>query len=111
MSESAAFREGVRMVTCVIDSLRVRVPSWVSDIHGFRGWTDSDDFPTEPRIWWLKGEVWVDMSEEAIFTHLLVKTACRIVLGILAEPTLSGLYFTDGALLSNFAADISGNPD
>ena len=37
------------------------------------------------RIWFLKGNVWVDMSKEQIYTHVQVKTKYIIVLGGLVE--------------------------
>src|SRR3954463_16744815 len=99
------------MGTCIIDDVPVSVPFGISDIEAFRRWTDADDFPEEGHIWWLKGEVWVDLSKEQIFSHVLVKTRYTRVLDLLAEQEQLGLYLTDGVLLSNFAADISGNPD
>ena len=62
------------MVTVLHESQRVSVPGWVTDINAFRRWTDANDFPDKARIWWLKGEVWIDMSKEQIFTHVRVKT-------------------------------------
>jgi Uma2 family endonuclease len=100
-----------KMVTIRDESQRVTVPSWVTDIHSFLRWTDSNDFPTEYRVWWLNGEVWIDMSKEQIFTHVLVKTEFSRVFWGIAKAERSGIYLTDGALLSNFAADFSGNPD
>ena len=99
------------MVTVLHESQRVSVPGWVTDINAFRRWADEDDFPENARIWWLNGEVWVDMSREQIFTHVLVKTEITEILRPFAKREKLGLYLTDGVLLSNFAADISGNPD
>jgi Uma2 family endonuclease len=99
------------MVMVVNEAQQISVPVQVTDLEAFRRWTDSDDFPDDVRIWWLKGEVWIDMSNEQIFTHVRVKTEITTVLHLLAKQEQLGLYFTDGLLLSNFAADISGNPD
>jgi Uma2 family endonuclease len=81
------------------------------DIESFRRWTDTDDFPERGRIWWLRGKVWIDMSREQVFTHILVKTRITVCLDQLVEEGQLGLFLGDGLLLSNFAADISGNPD
>jgi len=99
------------MVTYIDEGQKVSVPGWVTSIDAFRRWLDQDDFPEHGRIWWLKGEVWIDMSREQIFSHVLVKTETTVVLGGLAKKEQLGIFLTDGLLLSNFAADISGNPD
>lgn len=99
------------MITVIDESERVSVPNWVTDLEAFRRWTDAEDFPEDYRIWWLKGEVWIDMSKEQVFTHVLVKTVFTAVLWRLSTEEQLGIYLTDGVLLSNFAADISGNPD
>jgi Uma2 family endonuclease len=99
------------MVTVIDEGLQVSVPGWVTDLESFRRWTDQDDFPEQGRIWWLNGEVWIDMSREQIFTHVRVKTKLTMTLALLAEQDHLGMYLTDGVLLSNFAAAISGNPD
>ncbi len=67
------------MSTFISEAGQVTVPAWVTDIDSFRRWTDTDDFPREGRIWWLRGEVWADMSKEQIFTHLAVKNEMYLV--------------------------------
>ncbi len=99
------------MITVINESRQVRVPTWVVDLESFRRWADADDFPEDGRVWYLKGEVWIDMSKEQIFTHVLAKTEITIVLGNLVKTSSLGLFLADGALLSNTMADISGNPD
>jgi Uma2 family endonuclease len=99
------------MTTIFYEGERVTVPSWVVDLDSFRRWMDSDDFPDEYRVWFLKGEVWIDMSKEQVFTHVLLKNEFAFTLTGLAKAGRLGLYFPDGLLLSNDDADISGNPD
>jgi len=100
------------MITVINDFNRVvSIPSWVVDLESFRRWADADDFPEDGRAWYLQGEVWIDMSKQQIFTHVLVKTEFTIVLGNLVKMAGLGLFLGDGALLSNIAADISGVPD
>jgi Uma2 family endonuclease len=99
------------MITVINESKQVSVPTWVVDLESFRRWADDEDFPEDGRIWYLKGEVWIDMSKEQIFTHVLAKTEITIVLGNLVKTAGLGLFLADGALLSNLAADISGKPD
>jgi Uma2 family endonuclease len=98
------------MIVTVIDG-KISVPCWVVDIDSFRRWADSDEFPKTGRVWWLCGEVWADMSKEQIFTHLVVKNEYAFTLTGLAKKGKLGLFIPDGLLLSNFAGDISGNPD
>lgn len=98
------------MIVTVIDG-KISVPCWVVDIDSFRRWTDADEFPQQGRVWWLCGEVWADMSKEQIFTHIAVKTEYTATLYGLSKKGKLGMVLGDGLLLSNFAADISGNPD
>lgn len=102
---------GLDMVTVVDESLQVQVPGWVQDLSSFRRWTDSSDFPEEGRIWWLKAGVWIDLSREQVFTHVLVKTEITSVLGVLVKQEKSGLLLGDGVRLSNTKLDFSGVPD
>src|SRR5262245_43392890 len=104
-------RNEVDMVTTVNEGLRVTVPAWVTSLEAFRRWSDADDFPEHGQIWWLAGEVWIDMSGWQVFTHVRVKTRFSSVLDVLASEQQLGMYLTAGAQLSNFEADISGKPD
>jgi Uma2 family endonuclease len=99
------------MTTFVIESEQVSVPGWVQDLASFRRWADSDEFPETGRICYFDGEVWVDMSKEQIFTHVLVKTEIASVLGRLVKAAGLGLFLGDGAFLSNVDADIAVVPD
>jgi hypothetical protein len=90
---------------------QVSVPAWVTDLASFRRWSDSDDFPESGRIWYLKGEVWVDLSRQELFTHVAVKGECSMVVAGLVRAGRLGLYFPDGAYLSNVDADFDCKPD
>jgi Uma2 family endonuclease len=98
-------------VTVIHESEEVSIPDWVVDLESFRRWADADDFPDTGRIWFLRGKVWVDMSKQQVFSHLLVKSQYNIVLGQLVQAEKRGLYLPDGLHLTNVRADISGNPD
>ena len=80
------------MITVVNESRNVIVPSWVDTLEDFRRWLDTDDFPENARVWFLSGDVWVDMSKEQIYTHVQVKTKFTIVVGGLVEAEQSGLF-------------------
>jgi Uma2 family endonuclease len=99
------------VVTFIDESNQVSVPGWVVDLESFRRWADGDDFPEHARIWYLKGEVWIDMSKEQIFSHLAIKQEFNIVLGSFVKAGNLGLFLPDGLFLSNVHADVAGNPD
>jgi Uma2 family endonuclease len=90
---------------------QVEIPLWVANLDSFRRWMDRSDFPDKGRIDYVKGKVWVDMSKEQVFTHVLVKTRITAVLSELVEAKELGLFLGDGILLSNVDADIAVNPD
>ncbi len=99
------------VVTVLNETFQVSVPDWVVDLESFRRWLDSDEVPEKARICYLEGEVWVDMSREQVFTHVLVKTEITVVLGGLVRAGGLGLYLTDGAVLVNEPATFSVKPD
>jgi Uma2 family endonuclease len=98
-------------ITIVNDDEPLTIPPWVVDLESFRRWTETDDVPEKAHIWYLKGEVWIDMSKEQLFSHNQVKTEVSIVLGGLVKSGKLGRFFTDGLRLTNVPADISGLPD
>lgn len=99
------------MATVVVDDGPVSIPAWVNTLDAFRRWLDTDSVPEKARTWFLKGEVWVDMSKEQLFTHLLLKGEFYRVLGNLVKDGKLGWLYPDGLLFTNRAADLSGNPD
>jgi Uma2 family endonuclease len=103
----------VRLLLEGLDQLvdQVEIPVWVTDLESFRRWADSDEFPQQGRLDYIKGEVWVDMSKEQVFTHVLVKTRITAVLSELVEANEWGLLLGDGIFLTNVDADIAVNPD
>jgi Uma2 family endonuclease len=99
------------LVTICNESRSVNLPSWVVDLESFRRWADSDEFPEDARVWYLQGQVWVDMSKEQVYTHVQAKTEIIVVLGGLVRAADLGLFLAGGAFLSHVDADISGIPD
>ena len=55
------------MTTFVYESDRVSVPSWVTTLEAFRRWADAEDFPETGEICYLKGEVYVDLSDRGLY--------------------------------------------
>jgi Uma2 family endonuclease len=102
---------GEAMVTVIFESNEFSVPAWVGNLESFRRWADSEDFPEDRHICFLKGEVWVDMSKEQIFSHVLVKTEISAVLRGLVKAEQTGLFLGDGVFLANVVADIAVKPD
>jgi Uma2 family endonuclease len=99
------------MYTFVCDSLEVHVPRGIVDLESFRRWADTDDFPENARVWFLKGEVWVETRREPPFTHCAVKTEITAVLAGLVKREQQGRYWGAGVFVSNEAANIAGKPD
>lgn len=99
------------MNTVCVDDEAVHIPPWVCDLESFRRWAVSNEAPESIPVFFLAGEVWVDMSKEQIFTHGRLKQKFYQVLGQLADQQRLGKMFPDGLLLSSENADLSGNPD
>jgi Uma2 family endonuclease len=99
------------MIRFLLYDEEVQIPDWVVDLESFRRWSDDDEFPETGRISYLKGDIWVDMSKEQLFDHNQVKSEINTVLHALVKANRLGRYFTDGAFLSNVAADVSNQPD
>jgi Uma2 family endonuclease len=89
----------------------VVVPEWVHDRATFLRWTESADFPEGGRIDYLAREVWIDMSEEQVFSHNQVKTELTRVLAGLARAERMGRYFADGLRIEHPEADLVAVPD
>lgn len=99
------------MCTVCFDNDILSIPAWIHDLESFRRWVTSEDAPEKSPVFFLAGEIWIDMSKEQIFSHLRLKQEFFQVLGSLAKRKLLGKFFPDGLLLTNEAADLSGNPD
>jgi Uma2 family endonuclease len=99
------------MVTVVCEGNQVRVPPWVIDLASFRRWADTDDCPEKGSVHYLRGEVWIDLTREPIFTHVALKGEIASGLYGLVKARRLGLLLGAGATFSNAAADISCRPD
>lgn len=89
----------------------VRVPAWVVDLASFHRWVESGEFPEHGRIDYLRGEVWVDMGDEQVFSHNQVKTEFTMTLGVLVKAQRRGRFFQDGLRLTHPDLDLSAIPD
>jgi Uma2 family endonuclease len=99
-------------VTVVLNHGSFHVPEHVREsLDAFREWAGNNDLPEKTRLDYFKGEVWVDMSQEQLFTHGLLKTEIAAVLRNLTRETKLGTYWCNGVLVTCPEADLSGNPD
>jgi Uma2 family endonuclease len=98
-------------VTFVNESIQLCIPRWVTDLNSFRRWADGEDVPEKLRVWYLKGDIRIDLSREEVFTHVLLKGEFTVVLGGLVDAGQLGLFLADGVFLSNVEADLAGKPN
>jgi Uma2 family endonuclease len=89
----------------------LRVPASAFDLEGFRTWLTSESFPPNVRASFVGGELFVEMSPEAIESHNKVKTAVTSGLSRLVEDEDLGELYSDRALLTHAAAGLSTEPD
>ena len=87
------------------------IPPGVGALPRFRRWACSDRFPEGVKISFLDGELWIDMSPEDLYAHNILKGEFVRTLGTLLKETRSGIFFSDGALVSNAKANLSTEPD
>jgi Uma2 family endonuclease len=99
------------MITVMIDESECTIPDSIENKSDFLDWMHSDEAPESGRFWWLQGKVWADTNMEEIFSHVAVKTEYTSVLHGIVKREKSGHYLTDGVLIANDDADISGEPD
>ena len=99
------------MSTVCLDTEILTLPASGCDLETFRRWALSDESPDQAPVFYLAGEVWIDMSKEQFFSHNQIKQEFSRVLGNLSKKRRIGRYLPDGMLLSNAEADLSGNPD
>ena len=99
------------MTTLIVEPDEITIPSWVLDLHSFRQWTESEDFPPNGRICFLQGEVWIDMPKEQLFSHVQVKNEFAFTLTSINKQFDLGLFFPDGLFLTHPEIDISVKPD
>jgi hypothetical protein len=99
------------MVYFATDLVELALPEWVVDLESFRRWIDAEDVPEKARISYLDNDVWVDMSKEQVFSHVLVKTEMTAVLRNLVKKGKLGLFLGDGVRLTSIEANFSVRPD
>jgi Uma2 family endonuclease len=93
------------------DRFGFRIPTSALTLAGFRAWATSDEFPEHIRAAFIDGEIFVEMSNEELQTHVAVKTEISRVLSTLVRELDGGTFYADGVLISNENASVSNNPD
>lgn len=88
-----------------------RIPRDAHTLAGFRRWVLSDEFPEKQPVMFLKGDIYLYMPKENIYTHAAVKTPVAIELGRLFRDLDLGDFFINGVLVTNVEAEVSNNPD
>ena len=85
----------------ILQAENLVVPQEVADFASFHDWVRSDTFPERGRIDFLTGEIWIDMGEEQLFSHVRVKGEfCRVPANLEREYQ-QGFYLVDGARLKS----------
>ena len=82
-----------------------------ASLASFREWAGNNDLPEKTRTDYYKGQVWIDMGTEQVFSHGAVKTAFARVLANLVDVKDGDLFLINGVLVTNVRAELSGNPD
>jgi len=88
----------------------ITVPKWVSDLRSFRRWFRSDKFPSDAKVVYYDGNIWVDQQmERALHTH--IKTEIAGVIGQWSKTHLPGMTYCDKLRYTDKEADLSCEPD
>jgi Uma2 family endonuclease len=82
-----------------------------ASLASFREWAGDNDLPEKAKLCYHRGEVFVEMGAEQIFSHVRVKTEISRVLANIEQAEDNGIFLTDGLLLTNVRASLSCNPD
>jgi Uma2 family endonuclease len=95
----------------LLESVELEIPAWVTSRAAFRQWVHGPDVDEKQKPYWMRGQAWVDMSSEQIYSHIAVKGEVFRILATLARDLDLGEMLQDGVLFSNDKADLSVNPD
>lgn len=98
------------MSTTIVFQENVRIPEIV-DIDSFRQWAKSGNFPDRGRYSYLKGELWIDLMTEQLFSHNDVKMEFAEIIRGLLKRSRRGRFFGDRTLVTNVKTGLSTEPD
>jgi len=88
----------------------ITVPKWVSDLRSFRRWFRSDHFPSDAKVVYYDGNIWVDQQMER-YLHTYIKTEIAGAIREWAKAHLPGATLCDKLRYTDRAADLSCEPD
>lgn len=88
----------------------ITVPKWVSNLRSFRRWFRSDTFPSDAKVVYYDGNIWVDQQMERAL-HTLIKTEIARMIGNWSKSNLPGSIYCDKLRFTNRKADLSCEPD
>ncbi len=98
-------------ITLSTDQFQLVIPPDVRTFEQFRAWASDEQFPGRVRVTFDQGEVFLDISNEAINAHAAVKGPIySTLLGVVTQLKLGKIY-PDGVLLVNEEGLVSNNPD
>jgi Uma2 family endonuclease len=97
--------------TVVLQDPEIRIPGSVVDLNSFHRWIESADLPDEARVCYLQGEIWIDTSDQDVFSHVCLKGEFTRVLANLERSEDRGYYLPDGLRVSHSGVEISVRPD
>ena len=89
----------------------VIIPNWVVDFESFTRWTESVGFPDSGRVTYVEESIWMDFSQEDLFTHNRLKLCVASVLGALVTKSESGYVFGRRARVEHSTSKLSIEPD
>src|SRR3954468_7641334 len=82
----------------------LHIPRDAHTLAGFRKWVLSDEFPEKQPVLFLRGEVYLYMPKEDVFTHAAVKTAVAGPVYNLNQELDLGDFYINGVLVTNVEA-------
>ena len=89
----------------------ITVPASARTLEGFRAWIRSGEVPEQAEVAFWDGEIWIDMTNERIRSHVGPKTSLAAALVRWFDDRDFGKAFGDGVTLVNEAADLACGPD
>jgi Uma2 family endonuclease len=99
------------MILHLDSTLHLTVPESARTLDGFRRWATSDEFPESGQIFYLAGELYIDISPEAFYSHNQVKAEITGVLQRLVKQLKIGKVCADRLMVTNDEAKLSTEPD